>query len=49
MPPFTDHADAPDRDTAGHGKHPRPDDRDAITIEPSVGGEDVEAGGEQNG
>jgi hypothetical protein len=44
MPPFTDHADAPDRDTAGHGNHPRPNDRDAITIQPSVGGEDAEEG-----
>ncbi|MDR2890563.1 MAG: hypothetical protein LBV18_03030 [Alistipes sp.] len=43
MPPFTDHADAPDRDTAHHGNHPRPNDRDAITIQPSVGGEDAEA------
>jgi hypothetical protein len=42
MPPFTDHADAPDRDIAGHGSHPRPNDRDAITIQPSVGGEDAE-------
>ena len=40
MPPFTNHGDAPQHDTQGHGDHPRPNDRDAITIEPSVGGDD---------
>ncbi len=43
MPPFTDHADAPQHDAEGHGKHPRPDDREAITVLPAVGGEDPEA------
>ncbi len=42
MPPFTNHSDAPQHDTQGHGNHRRPNDRDAITIEPSVGGEDPE-------
>ena len=37
MPPFTDHGDAPQHDTAGHGRHPHPTDREAIRIEPSVG------------
>lgn len=37
MPPFTDHSDAPQHDTEGHGRHPRPTDREAIRIEPSVG------------
>lgn len=37
MPPFTDHSDAPQHDAAGHGSHPRPTDREAIRIEPSVG------------
>lgn len=37
MPPFTDHSDAPRHDTEGHGRHPRPTDREAIRIEPSVG------------
>lgn len=36
MPPFTNHGDAPQRDSEGHGNHPRPHDRDAITVEPSV-------------
>lgn len=36
IPPFTNHADAPDRDTEGHGNHPSPTDREAITIQPSV-------------
>jgi hypothetical protein len=43
MPPFTNHGDAPGRDIHGHGNHTRPNDRQAITIEPSVGGEDPEA------
>ncbi len=42
MPPFTNHSDAPQYDTAGHGNHRRPNDRDAITIKPSVGGNDPE-------
>lgn len=37
MPPFTDHSDAVEHDTAGHGDHLRPTDRESITIEPSVG------------
>lgn len=37
MPPFTDHSDAPQHDTEGHGHHARPTDREAIRIEPSVG------------
>lgn len=37
IPPFTDHGDAPQHDTAGHGRHPHPTDREAIRIEPSVG------------
>jgi len=43
MPPFTNHSDAPDLDTAGHGNYPTPTDRQAITLQPSVGGEDPEA------
>ena len=42
MPPFTDRSDAPERDSEGHGDHPRPNDREAITVQPSVGGEDTE-------
>lgn len=36
IPPFTNHADAPDRDTEGHGNHPSPTDREAIGIQSSV-------------
>ena len=42
MPPFTDHSDAPERDSEGHGDHLRPNDRSAITVQPSVGGNDTE-------
>lgn len=42
MPPFTDHSDAPDKDTEQHGEHRRPTDREVISIQPSVGGEDPE-------
>lgn len=42
MPPFTNHSDAPNLDTGGHGDHPKPDDRQAIIIQPSVGGDDPE-------
>jgi hypothetical protein len=42
MPPFTNHSDVPGRDTQRHGNHARPNDRDAITIEPSVEVEDME-------
>jgi len=42
MPPFTDHSDAPARDIAAHGSHPAPTDRQAIAIQPSVGGKDPE-------
>ena len=38
--PLTNHADAPDRHTEGHGNHPTPTDRDVITIQPSVEVED---------
>lgn len=37
MPPFTNHGDAPQHDTAGHGCHSQPTDRETIRIEPSVG------------
>ena len=40
IPPFTNHGDAPDRDTEMHGNHPIPSDRDAITIQPAVEIED---------
>lgn len=40
IPPFTNHSDAPDRDTQGHGNHPTPAGRDVITIQPSVEVED---------
>lgn len=46
IPPFTNHADAPDRDTEGHGNHPKPTDRDAITIQPSVEVDDPDSDGE---
>lgn len=36
IPPFTNHADAPEKDTAGHGNHQRPTDREVIGIQPSV-------------
>ncbi|WP_418420342.1 hypothetical protein [Alistipes indistinctus] len=42
MPPFTDHSDAPEHDTQGHGDHKKPTDRQVITIQPSVGEEDTE-------
>lgn len=42
MPPFTDHEDAPQHDKLGHGNHRKPTDREAITILPSVGGDDPE-------
>ena len=42
IPPFTNHADAPDKDTEGHGDHPVPTDRDVITIQPTVDVEDPE-------
>lgn len=42
MPPFTDHSDAPEHDTEQHGDHKKPTDRQVITIQPSVGGEDIE-------
>lgn len=40
IPPFTNHADAPEKDTEGHGNHPEPTDRAVITIQPSVEVED---------
>lgn len=40
MPPFTDHDDAPQHDEHGHGNHRSPTDREVITIQPSVGGDD---------
>jgi len=50
MPPFTDHSDAPERDTEGHGDHRKPTDRQVISIQPSVGGdenmEEVNSGGD---
>lgn len=36
IPPFTNHADAPDKDTDGHSNHPTPTDRDVITVQQSV-------------
>lgn len=33
MPPFTDHADAPDHDTEGHKKHPLPDYGEVSTFD----------------
>lgn len=33
IPPFTNHGDAPERDTEGHGDHPRPTDREVIGIQ----------------
>lgn len=33
MPPFTDHADAPEHDTEGHKKHPQPDYEEASTFD----------------
>lgn len=36
IPPFTNHSDAPEKDTAGHGNHQRPTDREVIGIQPSV-------------
>ena len=47
MPPFTDHSDAPERDSEGHGDHLRPNDRETIMLQPSVGREDGEQGTEQ--
>lgn len=49
MPPFTNHNDAPGRDASGHGNHPKPTDRDVIGIQPSVGGEDTEETGTDEG
>lgn len=40
MPPFTNHSDAPQHDTEGHGDHRRPTDREAITVG-TAGGEPV--------
>lgn len=36
MPPFTQHADAPEHDTQGHGQHARPSYDEATRFEPSV-------------
>ena len=36
MPPFTQHADAPEHDTAGHGHHAEPTFEQATGFEPSV-------------
>lgn len=43
IPPFTDHSDAPERDTHGHGDHRKPRDRQAIGIKPSFAGEDEQS------
>lgn len=48
IPPFTNHGDAPDRDTEMHGNHPKPTDRDAITIQPAVEIEDEDEGKDSN-
>lgn len=45
IPPFTNHGDAPDKDTEGHGNHPKPTDREVITIEPLV---EIEGGKEDD-
>ena len=36
MPPFTQHADAPQRDTAGHGHHAEPVYEKVTGFQPSV-------------
>lgn len=36
MPPFTQHGDAPEHDTAGHGFHPQPAYHEVTGFEPSV-------------
>ena len=36
MPPFTQHADAPQHDTAGHGHHTEPVYEQVTGFEPSV-------------
>lgn len=33
IPPFTNHGDAPEKDTSGHGDHPNPTDRETISIQ----------------
>lgn len=49
MPPFTDHSDAPQHDTEGHGRHPHPTDREAIRIQPSVEGPGTDGKEESDG
>lgn len=49
MPPFTDHTDAPQHDSEGHGSHRSPTDREAIRIQPSVEGPDPELPEETGG
>lgn len=36
IPPFTEHSDAPQHDTEGHGKHPHPNYEEATGYRPSV-------------
>ncbi|MDR3268430.1 MAG: hypothetical protein LBT83_05120, partial [Tannerella sp.] len=37
MPPFTNHCDAPEKDTAEHGNHSKPVYGEVSGFEPSVG------------
>jgi hypothetical protein len=42
MPPFTNHSDAPEGDTAGHGNHSRPDYSEVSGFDAPEGGSEVE-------
>lgn len=42
IPPFTNHGDAPGKDTMGHGNHTKPTDKDVISFEPSIGEDEPE-------
>jgi hypothetical protein len=42
MPPFTNHSDAPEKDTVGHGNHSKPVYGEVSGFEPSVGGREEE-------
>lgn len=49
MPPFTQHTDAPEHDTAGHGHHPDPTYDAATGFRPSVEVDEPENGGNDTG
>ena len=47
MPPFTQHADAPEHDTAGHGHHPEPAYDEAAGFGPSVEVDEPDTDGDE--